>query len=96
MPQGYHDGSGTVEIEATEKEKLIPGNIKQGVTLLGVEGSHEGGAAVTVQSKEVTPSTVAQTVLPDSGYDYLAQVTVAPIPYVESDNSAGGITVTIR
>ena len=33
--------------------------------------------------------------LPDEGYDYLSQVTVAAIPYVESDNAAGGKTATI-
>ena len=43
----------------------------------------------------VTPSATAQTVLPDTGYNYLSQVTVAAIPYVETDNSAGGKTVTI-
>lgn len=47
------------------------------------------------QAKSVTPSTTAQTVLPDEGYNYLSQVTVAAIPYNESENSAGGKTVTI-
>lgn len=95
IPHGYHDGSGVVAIDPTEQAKIIGSNIKQGVTILGVLGTHEGGAAVSVQSKSVTPSTVAQTIIPDSGYDYLSEVTVAPIPYVQSENSAGGITVTI-
>ena len=95
VPQGYHDGSGKVAIDADEKAKLIPGNIKQGVTILGVVGEHQGGTTVTVQTKEVTPTSSAQTVLPDSGYDYLSQVKVLAIPYVESDNAAGGTTVTI-
>ena len=38
IPAGYHDGSGTVKIDDTEREKLIPGNVRKGVTLLGVEG----------------------------------------------------------
>lgn len=95
IPQGYHDGSGKVSIDADEQAKLIPGNIKQGVTILGVVGSHEGGSVIKAQSKEITPSSSAQTVLPDSGYDYLSQVKVLAIPYVESDNAAGGVTVTI-
>lgn len=95
VPQGYHDGSGAVEIDSTEQAKLIPGNIRQGVTILGVGGTMSGSEGVKAQSKSVTPSTEQQTVLPDTGYTHLAQVTVAPIPYVESDNSAGGITVTI-
>ena len=95
IPQGYHDGSGKVGILSTEKAKLIAGNIKAGITILGVEGTLEPSSSVTVQSKTVTPKTTAQTVLPDSGYDYLSQVTVNAISYVETDNSAGGKTVTI-
>lgn len=95
VPQGYHDGSGTVGIDATERGKLIPANIRQGVTVLGVVGEMSGEEGVNAQSKSVTPSTTAQTVLPDTGYNYLSQVTVSAIPYVESNNAAGGITVTI-
>ena len=95
VPHGYHDGSGTVVIDADEKAKLIPGNIKQGVTILGVVGSHEGGSQVTAQSKEVSPSFADQTILPDDGYDYLSQVRVKAIMVAYADNSAGGKTVTI-
>lgn len=94
IPNGYHDGSGKVSISSTEQAKIIAGNIKSGVTILGVAGSYTG-AAITAQSKTVTPSTSSQTVQPDSGYDYLSSVTVNAIPYVESENSAGGMTVTI-
>lgn len=95
VPQGYHDGSGTVQIDSTEQAKIIASNIRQGVTILGVAGSMSGSEGVKAQSKTVTPSTSEQVILPDTGYTHLAQVTVAPIPYVESDNSAGGKTVTI-
>ena len=95
VPQGYHDGSGAVEIDSTEQAKLIPANIRDGVTILGVEGNMSGSEDVKAQSKSVTPKTTQQTVLPDTGYTHLTQVTVAAIPYVESDNSAGGKTVTI-
>ena len=95
VPQGYHDGSVTVKIKKTEKDKLIPSNIREGVTILGVEGTMSGSEGVKSQSKTVTPSTASQTVLPDDGYTHLSQVTVNAIPYVESDNSAGGKTVTI-
>lgn len=95
IPQGYHDGSGTVQIDSAEQAKLIPGNIRDGVTILGVEGTMSSTEGAKPQSKTVTPSAEAQTVLPDEGYNYLSQVTVAAIPYVESENSAGGITVTI-
>ncbi len=95
IAQGYHDGSGTAEIDSTEQAKIIPANIRQGVTLLGVEGTMSGEEGVNAQSKTVTPSTEQQTVLPDAGYTHLSQVVVMAIPYVESPNSAGGTTVTI-
>lgn len=95
VPQGYHDGSGKVGIASAEQAKLIPANIRDGVTILGVEGTMSGSEDVKAQSKSVTPSASEQTVLPDTGFNYLTQVTVAAIPYVESDNSAGGKTVTI-
>ena len=95
VPQGYHDGSGIVQIDPTEQAKIIAANIRDGVTILGVEGTMSGSEAVKPQTKSVTPSTEVQTVLPDDGYTHLSQVTVEAIPYVESDNSAGGITVTI-
>lgn len=91
---GFHDGSGKVSIDSTEQAKLIPSNLKQGVEILGVTGSYSG-EAVTAHSKTVTPTLTAQTVLPDEGYDYLSQVTVGAIPITETENSAGGITLTI-
>ena len=95
VPQGYHDGSGTVQIDSTEQGKIIPGNIREGVTILGVVGAMSGTEGANPQAKTVTPTTAQQVILPDEGYNYLSQVTVAAIPYSESDNSAGGKTVTI-
>lgn len=95
ITQGYHDGSGKVSIAAAEQAKLIAQNIREGITILGVAGSMSGSEGMKPQAKTVTPSDVAQTVLPDEDYNCLSQVTVEKIPYVESENSAGGITVTI-
>lgn len=95
IPLGFHDGSGSVSISLAEQAKLISANIKSGIEILGVIGSYSG-EAVTAQSKDnIVPKTTAQTILPDDGYDYLSQVVITAIPYTESANSAGGITVTI-
>lgn len=40
IPAGYHDGNGNVSIDANEQAKLVPANIKAGVTVLGVSGSN--------------------------------------------------------
>ena len=94
VPQGFHDGSGKVGIASAEKAKLIPGNIKSGVEVLGVTGTY-GGKSINAQTKSVTPSFTQQVVQPDDSYDYLSAVTVAAIPVAYADNAAGGRTVTI-
>ncbi len=35
---GYHDGNGSASIASAEQAKIVSGNIKSGVTLLGVQG----------------------------------------------------------
>ena len=97
IPIGYHDGSGKVTISSTEQAKIIATNIRAGVSILGVTGTMSGTEGAKAQAKTATPSTSQQTILPDSsgGYNYLTQVTIEPIPYTESDNAAGGTTVTI-
>lgn len=97
VPQGYHDGSGKVAIDSNEQAKLIAENIREGITVLGITGTMSGTEDANPESKEVTPSTSEQVILPDtdSGYNYISQVTVKAIPYVETENTAGGITATI-
>lgn len=97
IPIGFHDGSGKVKLAAAEIDKIVATNIRQGVVILGVEGTMTGTEDVNAESRNVTPSNVEQVIIPDAaaGYNYLSQVTVAPIPYVVTDNAAGGQTVTI-
>lgn len=95
VPAGYHSGLGSVGIDSTEQAKIIAGNIKSGVTILGVEGTYSG-SSVTAGSVTVTPYLTSQTILPSSiSKDYISQVDVSAIAITESDNAAGGKTVTI-
>lgn len=97
ISQGYHDGSGKAKIDATEKAKLIAGNIKNGVEILGVTGDYTGSELIKATTGSATPQTTSQVVLPSSSgdFDYFTQFTVAAIPYTETQNAAGGYTATI-
>ena len=65
IPMGFHDGSGSAAIDETEQAKLVPANIREGVTILGVEGSMSSSEGMKPQAKSVTPTFEQQTVLPD-------------------------------
>ena len=80
IPEGYYDGTGSVGIADTEKQKLVAANIRKGVTVLGVAGSMDSTEGMKAQSKEVTPTKSEQVVTPDSDYNCLTQVTVGAIP----------------
>ena len=94
VQNGYHDGSGTVGVDATEAAKLIPQNLKKDISVLGVTGSYEG-EPITAGAISATPYTTAKTYLPQ-GTDYISEVHVGAIPYLEvTDQVHGGKIVTI-
>lgn len=96
IPAGYYDGSGKAILDSTSATNLIAANIRENVTILGVTGSMSGSENVHAQAKTVTPTGSQQVITPDSpDYNYLSQVTVNAIPYSETDNAQGGVTVTI-
>lgn len=96
IPAGYHNGLGKVSISSTEQAKIIASNILNGVTILGVTGNVSPSSSVTSGSVSATPYLTAQTILPSSiSKDYISQVNIAAIAITESDNAAGGKTVTI-
>ena len=97
IPAGYHDGSGDIGLGSTDKAALISANIRSGVTILGIEGSMSGSESVKATSTTITPYTTSQTIQPSDLGDYnsFSAVTVSAIAYTETDNQAGGKTVTI-
>ena len=97
IQSGFHDGGGTVSISSTEQAKIVAGNIKNGVEILGVTGDYTGSEQIKATTVSATPYTTSQTILPsDLGdYNYFTQVTVAAIGKTEVDNASGGKTVTI-
>lgn len=96
IPQGYHDGSGTVNLDSTSLANLIPANVRDQVTIGGVTGTMTGSEDVHAQAKTATPTFAQQVITPTSpDYNYLTQVTIAAIPVTRADNAAGGVTVTI-
>ena len=94
IPAGYHDGSGSAQIDSTQAAKIVPANTKAGVEILGVTGSY-AGELTNGQKKTVTPAKAQFSVLPDEGYDFLSEVVVDGVPIAYADNPAGGQTVTI-
>ena len=87
--------SGKAQIDAAEEAKLIPANIREGITVLGVLGTMSGSEGMKPQAKNVTPTFASQEILPDEEYNCLSSVTVAAIPIAYTDNAQGGKTVTI-
>lgn len=93
---GYHDGSGKVSINSVEQNKIIPENIKEGVSILGIVGNCSPASDINARSAVADAYTTEQTILPGTGYDYLSQVKINAIYYDESPAAQGnGTVVTI-
>lgn len=95
IPMGFHDGSGKAQIAEAEAAKLIPANIREGITVLGVAGAMSGSENMKAQAKNATPTFAQQEILPDEGYNCLSSVTVAAIPVSYTDNEQGGQTLKV-
>lgn len=102
IPQGYYDGTGVVQLK--DAEKIIPGNIRWGVTILGVAGEVVEGVSEDLVSPDVpiTPyrylvadEDSPRSITPSDPYKYFSTLTLNPIPCSRTANSFGGITVVI-
>lgn len=96
IPSGYHDGGGKVSIATTEQNKLIPTNIRKGITVLGVTGTLSDQDDLVIGTKIVAAGFEDQTVTPPEGTNYLASVTVKGLVVTMTENAAGGITYTLE
>ena len=97
IPQGAHDGTGTVGLGSADIAALIAENVRENVTILGVTGSMSGSEDMHPEAVSVTPTLSQQVVQPDStqGYNCISQVTVAAVPVTRTENPQGGVTVVI-
>lgn len=95
VPQGYHDGSGKVSIASAEQEKIVAQNIRQGITILGVEGSMSGTEDVNAGETSITPTSSSQTVAASSVYKNVpAETTFEANKYYEKSGSTYTILTT--
>ena len=96
IPAGYSDGSAKAVLDSASASALSANHIRQGVTILGVEGTLSPEDDLTVGPVSATPTGSQQVITAASqSLDYITQVTVAAIPYTETDNAQGGVTVVI-
>ena len=101
------DGLNSVTVNAVTSSidnNITAGNIKNGVSILGVQGTYSG-ATLNNQNKTVDSSTVSQVISYDEGYTGLGTVTINPYSledkvhainyyqFVDSDVEASTFTV---
>ena len=95
IPRGYFDGSTLAKLSEAEAGNIIAGNIKQGVTILGVDGTYKPEDKTAI-AKTVDPTFSDVTYQPsDDDSDFYSSVTVNAIKVTRTDNEFGGVTVTI-
>lgn len=81
--KGYHDGKGYVGIAESEKQKIIPENIKNGVSILGVTGNLQTGVA----GKQVKTGTTSSPTI-NTGLSKIDKLII----YADKITSVGVVT----
>lgn len=82
-------------VTAAIDESIVAGNIKSGVTILGVEGSV---VELAGELAEVTPTTSAQTIEPSEGKNGFTSISVAAVTSsidanILPENIKSGVTI---
>lgn len=95
IPEGMYDGNEAVEIDPDKITELVPMNIRQGVTMLGVRGEMSGTESVKSQSVMISPSTDEQVIYPFGSYEYISSAVLEPISYETVENPNGSLTAII-
>lgn len=86
IDSAYYDNC-TVSLSAENQALLIPGNIRSGVRILGVDGEFRGNLQA---GKSAYADTIrARAIYPDEGFTGLEYLLINPIPTEEVPNEYG-------
>lgn len=79
--EGYNAITKVIASPVTNEidSNIVASNIKQGITILGVQGTYNGGVS-NLQNKIITPTDQIQTITANDGFDALSTVTVLSTP----------------
>ena len=86
------------KVTAAIDSDIQAGNIREGVDILGVTGTYHGPDYNIETVTGVTPLTIAQTITPSEGYDYLDSVTIEGVTAaidqnIQANNIKEGVTI---
>lgn len=91
IPEGHHNGSGKVQISSTEQAKIIAGNIKAGITILGQAGKP------TVVDTEIESNGAAAGDIMNGKKAYVGGNLItgnATVPTVSQDSTTHVLTIS--